>query len=72
MDAQFPRSAPGLVRQCAWCWLVMDGSGQYCIPAARKIASATHGICPYCKVVIRAEIDARSDSCSESYPFAVA
>ena len=49
----------GLVRQCAWCWLVVDGSGQYRIRAARKLISATHGICPCCKEAVRAEIEGR-------------
>ena len=50
----------GFVRQCAWCWLVVDGSGQYRIRAARKLISATHGICPYCKEAVRAEIEGRA------------
>lgn len=50
----------GLVRQCAWCWLVVDGAGQYRIRAARKLISATHGICPCCKEAVRAEIEARA------------
>jgi len=45
-------------RQCAWCWLVMDTSGQYRIRPGHKIKSATHGICPTCKDAMRAEIDA--------------
>jgi hypothetical protein len=48
-----------LVRQCAWCWLVMDGNGQYCLRPGHKIPSATHGICPFCKEAVRAEIDGR-------------
>ena len=46
-------------RQCAWCWLVMDGAGEYRIRPGHKIKSATHGICPLCKEVVRAQIDAR-------------
>jgi hypothetical protein len=55
----FPLATPSLVRQCAWCWLVMDGNGQYRIRPGHKIASATHGICPCCKEVVRAEIEGR-------------
>ena len=46
-----------VTRQCAWCWLVMDPAGQYRIRPGHKIKSATHGICPDCKAVVRAEID---------------
>jgi hypothetical protein len=46
-----------VTRQCAWCWLVMDATGQYRIRPGHKIKSATHGICPSCKDVVRAEID---------------
>jgi hypothetical protein len=49
-----------LPRQCAWCWLVMDTTGVYSIQAGRKISSATHGICPMCKAVVRAEIERTS------------
>jgi hypothetical protein len=38
----------GMVRQCAWCWLVADASGRYSYQAASKIREATHGICPTC------------------------
>jgi hypothetical protein len=55
----FPLGTVGTVRQCAWCWLVMDGSGQYRIRPGHKIASATHGICPCCKELVRADIDGR-------------
>ena len=48
------------LRQCAWCWLVQDGTGSYRIQPARKIKSATHGICPGCKETMRAEIEGRS------------
>jgi hypothetical protein len=48
------------LRQCAWCWLVVDGRGAYSIQPGRKIKSATHGICPACKEAVRAEIDAGS------------
>jgi cholest-4-en-3-one 26-monooxygenase len=37
----------------------MDGNGQYCLRPGHKIPSATHGICPFCKEVVRAEIDGR-------------
>jgi hypothetical protein len=50
-------SSTASVRQCAWCWLVMDASGRYSLRATRKISSATHGICPGCKAAVRAEID---------------
>jgi hypothetical protein len=53
-DAVMPEFA---TRQCAWCWLVMDGAGQYRIRPGHKIKSATHGICPSCKESMRAEID---------------
>jgi len=46
-----------IVRQCAWCWLVVDPSGAYRLQPGRKIRSATHGICPTCKETLRAEID---------------
>ena len=46
------------LRQCAWCWLVVDTTGQYRIAMAGKIRSATHGICPGCKEQVRAEIEA--------------
>jgi len=48
------------LRQCAWCWLVMDGTGTYRLQPGRKIRSATHGICPGCKAVMLAEIDGTS------------
>jgi len=48
------------VRQCAWCWLVVDPSGAYRLQPGRKIRSATHGICPACKEAMRAEIEGRS------------
>jgi hypothetical protein len=46
-----------LLRQCAWCWLVVDNGGSYSLQPGRKIRSATHGICPGCKATMRAEID---------------
>lgn len=46
------------VRQCAWCWLVVDASGGYRVQPGYKIRSATHGICPTCKAALRAEIEA--------------
>ena len=46
-----------MTRQCAWCWLVMAPSGLYDIRPGHKIKSATHGICPNCKELVRAEID---------------
>jgi hypothetical protein len=48
------------LRQCAWCWMVVDGSGSYNVQPGRKIRSATHGICPTCKETMRAEIDGTS------------
>jgi hypothetical protein len=36
---------------------VMDATGQYRIRPGHKIQSATHGICPSCKEVVRAEYD---------------
>lgn len=45
------------LRQCAWCLLVVDGAGAYSLQPGRKIATATHGICPTCKAVMRADID---------------
>jgi hypothetical protein len=54
--------AGGSLRQCAWCWLVVDNAGTYSIQPSRKIKSATHGICPGCKEAMRAEIE----SCSSS------
>ena len=62
VNAEDLRTAVDVVRQCAWCWLVMDGAGQYRIPARAKITSATHGICPCCKEVVRAEIEGRTRS----------
>jgi hypothetical protein len=49
-----------VLRQCAWCWLVVDTAGAYSIQAKRKIKAATHGICPDCKEAMRAEIEGRS------------
>jgi hypothetical protein len=46
------------LRQCAWCWLVVDGVGHYTLQPGRKIKAATHGICPECKAKMREEIDA--------------
>jgi hypothetical protein len=54
----YPRTAFGLVRQCAWCWLVVDRSGRYRLPAPGKILAATHGICPACKSAVKSQIDA--------------
>jgi hypothetical protein len=45
------------IRQCAWCWLVVDETGRYRIAAGRKLNRATHGICPGCELAVRAEID---------------
>jgi hypothetical protein len=45
------------LRQCAWCLLVVDGTGRYSLQPGRKIKTATHGICPACKEQLRAEID---------------
>jgi hypothetical protein len=36
---------------------VADIDGQYGTIAERKLSSATHGICPSCKELVRAEID---------------
>ena len=47
----------GALRQCAWCLIVMDASGAYTLKPGRKIRSATHGICPACKALVRADID---------------
>ena len=52
----FPLAPSGAVRQCAWCWLVVDHTGQYRLVSSRKIRTATHGICPSCKESMRAEI----------------
>jgi hypothetical protein len=43
------RTFSPVVRQCAWCWLVADASGQYRIEAHRKLDAASHGICPECR-----------------------
>jgi hypothetical protein len=43
------RTFSPLVRQCAWCWLVADASGQYRIKAHGKLDAASHGICPDCR-----------------------
>ena len=49
------------IRQCAWCCRVVESSGQYGVQTVgRKIKSATHGICPTCKEIVRAEIDGRA------------
>jgi hypothetical protein len=48
------------LRQCAWCLLVMDGTGKYSLQPGKKIRSATHGICPTCKEEMRAEIESMS------------
>jgi hypothetical protein len=45
------------MKQCAWCLLVVDGSGRYSLQPGRKIKTATHGICPSCKDEMRAEIE---------------
>jgi len=45
------------LRQCAWCLLVVDGTGKYNLQPGRKIRTATHGICPDCKEEMRAEIE---------------
>ena len=45
------------LRQCAWCWLVMDQTGAYSVQALAKLQSATHGICPTCKAAMLAEIN---------------
>jgi hypothetical protein len=50
------------LRQCAWCWLVVDSTGKYNVQPGRKIRTATHGICPGCKDTMRAEIDRPSGS----------
>jgi hypothetical protein len=54
----YPRTAFGMVRQCAWCWLVVDQTGEYRLRAPGKIVAATHGICPTCKAAVKAQIDA--------------
>jgi hypothetical protein len=50
--------AATVTRQCAWCLRVVDSAGRYTIEPGRKIRSATHGICPTCRDVVRSEIDA--------------
>ena len=45
------------LRQCAWCYRIADANGQYGMLAERKLNSATHGICPGCKELVRAEFD---------------
>jgi hypothetical protein len=47
------------VRQCAWCCRVVDMTGRYGVAPVGKIKSATHGICPTCKELVRSEIDGR-------------
>ena len=44
------------LRQCAWCWLVVDQTGAYSLQAPAKIKTATHGICPTCKAALLAEL----------------
>ena len=44
------------LRQCAWCWLVVDQTGAYSLQAPAKIRTATHGICPTCKAALLAEL----------------
>jgi hypothetical protein len=51
---------PEELRQCAWCWLVKDGTGTYTLQPGGKIRSATHGICPTCRDAMRADIDRAS------------
>lgn len=51
--AAYPRNAHGLVVQCAWCRLVADAAGQFCLPSAAIIPSATHGCCPVCLAHLR-------------------
>jgi hypothetical protein len=53
-----------MIRQCAWCHRVVDIHGHYGIVAQRKLSNATHGICPGCKELVRAEFD-RSRSVAE-------
>jgi hypothetical protein len=45
------------LRQCAWCWLVVDATGTYSLQPGRKISTATHGICPTCKASMCADIE---------------
>jgi hypothetical protein len=45
------------LRQCAWCLLVKDRTGAYRLQPGKKIAGATHGICPSCKGALLAEIE---------------
>ena len=49
--------AMATIRQCAWCWRVVDRSGAYRLQPGRKIRSASHGICPTCKDAMRADIE---------------
>ena len=57
--ASYPRTAFGLVRQCAWCWRVEDESGSYALRAPHKLPAATHGICPGCRDDMKRQIEAR-------------
>jgi len=58
--SSMPELLSASIRQCAWCWLVVDATGTYRLQPNRKIRSATHGICPDCKETMRAEIEGRS------------
>jgi hypothetical protein len=46
-----------VTRQCAWCLRIVDSAGRYTIQPGRKIRTATHGICPACRDVMRSEIE---------------
>ena len=50
--------AVGLVRQCAWCYAVLDRDDVYSLQPRIRLQGVTHGVCPVCKGQLYAEIEA--------------
>ncbi len=50
--------AVGLVRQCAWCYAVLDRDDVYSLQPRIRLQGVTHGVCPVCKAQLYAEIEA--------------
>jgi hypothetical protein len=57
MQAAALSSQGELTRQCAWCLRVVGPDGRYGYEPWPKLIPATHGICPSCVEVLRADID---------------
>jgi hypothetical protein len=58
----YPRSADGLVHQCAWCGRVLDRGGRFRIWAQLLRGDVSHGCCSNCAPALRPRVQPGSDS----------